>query len=458
MTDTAKNIPESTVSESHSTPLTIGVDAYISQTYARAEGDKLWSKVWQQVGRVEEIPKVGDFLTYEILDDSVIIVRSTPDTISAYHNVCSHRGRRLVDTPPGAHEARGQARQFICGFHGWRYDLDGKNTFAAERQDWPCGLTEESTKLRGVTVDTWGGWIWINMDPGCEPLRDYLEPAASLLDHFHLENMRYRWRKWLVFDCNWKVALEAFMETYHVPYTHPEFMNFGNFLGWSRAQGKHSNIGYDAPKGMEENQAKLRIGSGADPRKSTIEMQNFTWENANTNTTRTLVDAAQRLIDELPEGTPSDQVLRHWLDSARRDDEARGVIWPTVDPQVVAASGTAWQIFPNSQIGHALNNMLCYSARPYGDDPNKCIFEAAVYELFPAGEEPETEWEFTPPEDPAWRTVLPQDFVNMAAVQKGMKSQGFSGPKPNPYRERSIVNLHHNLATYMGTGAPVDLA
>lgn len=134
------------------------------------------------------------------------------------------------------------------------------------------------------------------------------------------------------------------------------------------------------------------------------------------------------------------------------------MIWPTVDPQVVAASGTAWQIFPNFQIGHALNNMLCYSARPYGDDPNKCIFEAAVYELFPAGEEPETEWEFTPPEDPAWRTVLPQDFVNMAAVQKGMKSQGFSGPKPNPYRERSIVNLHHNLATYMGTGAPVDLA
>lgn len=458
MTDIAENTPESTVPESYSTPLTIGVEAYISETYARAEGDKLWSKVWQQVGRVEEIPKVGDFLTYEILDDSVIIVRSAPDTISAYHNVCSHRGRRLVDTPPGAHEARGQARQFICGFHGWRYDLDGKNTFAAERQDWPCGLTEESTKLRGVSVDTWGGWIWINMDPDCEPLRDYLEPAASLLDHFHLENMRYRWRKWLVFDCNWKVALEAFMETYHVPYTHPEFMNFGNFLGWSRTQGKHSNIGYDAPKGMEENQAKLRIGSGADPRKSTIEMQNFTWENANTNTTRTLVDAARRLIDELPEGTPSDQVLRHWLDSARRDDEARGVIWPTVDPQVVAASGTAWQIFPNFQIGHALNNMLCYSARPYGDDPNKCIFEAAVYELFPAGEEPKTEWEFTPPEDPAWRTVLPQDFVNMAAVQKGMKSQGFSGPKPNPYRERSIVNLHHNLATYMGTGAPVDLA
>jgi len=208
---------------------------------------------------------------------------------------------------------------------------------------------------------------------------------------------------------------------------------------------------------MEENQAKLRIGSGADARVSTAELQNFTWENANTNTTETLVEAARRLVAELPEGTPPDQVLRHWLDSARHDDAARGVIWPTVAPEVVAKSGTAWQIFPNFQIGHALNNMLCYSARPYGYDPGTCIFEAAVYELYPAGQEPETKWEYTPADDPGWRIVLPQDFSNMAAVQQGMKARGFSGPKPNPYRERSVVNLHDNLARYMGTGAPRDL-
>ena len=151
-------------------------------------------------------------------------------------------------------------------------------------------------------------------------------------------------------------------------------------------------------------------------------------------------------------------MLRYWLDTAREtDDAARGVIWPTIPPEVQAKAGTAWQIFPNFQIGHALNNMLCYSARPYGDDPDKCIFEAAVYELFPEGEEPETEWIYTPEDDPGWRTVLPQDFSNMAAVQQGMKARGFSGPKPNPYRERSVVNLHHNLAKYMGTGEPTDL-
>lgn len=447
----------SAAADALSQPLTIGVEAYVSEEYVRAEGDKLWAKVWQQVGRVEEIPDVGNFLTYDILDDSIIVMRTAPDKIRAYYNVCSHRGRRLVDTPPGARDARGRRKQFVCGFHGWRYDLDGKCTFVSERDDWPCGLTDENTDLKKVNVDTWGGWIWINMDPECESLRQYLEPAATLLDPFQLENFRYRWRRWLVFDCNWKVALEAFMETYHVPFTHPEFNRFTTFGGWSRAQGRHSNIGYEAPKGMEENQAKLRSGGGDDPRLSTAEMQNFIWENANTNTTQTLVDAANRLADELPEGTTADQVLKHWLESARQHDAERGVVWPTVDPESVAKSGTAWQIFPNFQIGHGQNNMLCYGARPYGYDPDKCIFEVAVYELFPDGQAPETEWEYTPAGDPAWRHVLPQDFSNMAAVQQGMKARGFSGPKPNPYRERSIVNLHHNLAKYMGTGAPREL-
>jgi hypothetical protein len=292
------------------------------------------------------------------------------------------------------------------------------------------------------------------MDPHGEPLRDFLEPAAGMLDPFELQRMRYRWRRWVIFDCNWKVAMEAFAETYHVPGTHPEFMKFGDFRGWARAQGNHSNIGYDAPKGLDENQAKLRLGAGADPRISTAEMQLYTWEQVNTNTTKTLVDAALRLVDELPEGTPADKVLKHWLDSARRDDAARGVIWPTVDPQHVGKSGTSWQIFPNFQIGHAVNNALCYSARPHGNDPNKCIFEVSVYQLFPKGEEPKTEWEYTPVEDPRWGSVLPQDFSNMAAVQQGMKCGGFRGTLPNPYRERSVANLHRNLARYMRTGAP----
>ena len=110
------------------------------------------------------------------------------------------------------------------------------------------------------------------------------------------------------------------------------------------------------PRDWTRTRQSCGSASGADPRNSTAEMQVYTWEQVNTNTTKTLVDAAVRLVDELPEGTPPDKVLKHWLDSARRDDAARGVIWPTVDPQHVGKSGTAWQIFPNFQIGHAVNN------------------------------------------------------------------------------------------------------
>lgn len=438
-------------------PVTIGPEAYISEEYARAEAEKLWRKVWLQAGRLDDIPNVGDYITYDILADSVIIMRAKeegagPDELRAFHNVCTHRGRRLIDTPKGQRNARGNKTNIVCGFHGWTFDRQGTCTYIEHQDDWQGVLTEDRTSLGKVQVDTWGGWLWINLDPNAGPLSDYLDPAASLLDPFELQNMRPRWRKWVVFDCNWKVAMEAFCETYHVAGTHPEFMEFGQFRGWGRNQGLHSNIGYDAPKGQEEDQAKLRLGAGEDPRLSTAEMQTFTWENANTNTTMTLVNAALRLKDELPAGTPAPEVSKHWLASARADDEKRGVFWPVVDPSHTAKSGTSWQIFPNTQIGHAVNNMLVYHYRPYQADPNKCIFEAAVYELYPEGEAPETEWEYTEPQD--WPPVLQQDFANMAAVQEGMKSSGFRGTQPNPYMERTVPSLHYNLARFMGTGAP----
>ena len=195
------------------------------------------------------LPKVGSFLTYDILDDSIIVVRTGPTRFTAHHNVCMHRGRRLVDTPE-----RRQERLRDTGSRSSADSTAGPTAWTAacthirEQDDWQGSLTPENTHLARVNVDTWGGWLWINMDPDCEPLADYLFPAAKILDPFGLENMRFKWRKWLNFDCNWKVAMEAFNETYHVFTTHPEFNKFGEFKGWAKAQGKHSNIGYDAPK------------------------------------------------------------------------------------------------------------------------------------------------------------------------------------------------------------------
>ena len=240
----ASNIRVADLSE----PLTFPVEAYISAEYAQAEGDKLWARVWQHVGRVEEIPEVGNYITYEIGTDSILIVRAASDSIKAYHNVCPHRGRRLVGTPRGANHACGKTMKFGCNYHAWTFDLQGKATYILDKDDWNGALTPERTSLTEVKVDTWGGWIWINMDPGCVSLREYLEPIAGLLDPFEFDKMRYRFRQWVIFDCNWKVALEAFLEPYHVKGTHPQLMKYGDFYAWSKALGLHGNDGFDTHK------------------------------------------------------------------------------------------------------------------------------------------------------------------------------------------------------------------
>jgi phenylpropionate dioxygenase-like ring-hydroxylating dioxygenase large terminal subunit len=449
--DAQKNVTD-TQSPAMSEAMIFGVEAYISEAYARAERDKLWRKVWLQAGRVQEIPNTGDYVTFDVLDDSILIVRSAPDKISAYHNVCQHRGRRLVDKPCDAMNACGHTQRFVCGFHGWGYDLEGKNKVIMDKADWKGALSDESLRLPRIKVDTWGGWIWVNMDPNCESLRTYLEPAASVLDPFELEKMRYRWRRWAVFDCNWKVALEAFMESYHVAATHPQFTKYTDWYSWNRAFGKHNCQGYEERENIAATNTITRLGHG-DPRISTAEMQLEVMRTVDATTTQTFVDAAVRLVDELPEGTPAEKVMAHWLESAKRDDAARGVVWPTIDQEHLAKSGVAWHIFPNFQVGQSYTTALCYAARPHGYDPDKCVFEASVLERYPEGQEPKTEWVHAKTWND-WPSVLPEDFSNMEAVQQGMKSPGFKGPRPNPYQERSVTNLHRTLAEYMGTGAP----
>lgn len=439
-------------------PLTYPVEAFISADYAKAEGDRLWAKVWQMAGRVEEVPEVGSFITYEIGDDSILIVRTASDKLKAFHNVCPHRGRRLVNTSAGENRACGKRQRFVCGFHGWTFDTDGKNVFVLDPQDWKGALNEARTSLAEVNVDTWGGWIFINMDRDSESLREFLEPAASVLDPFEFDKMRFKWRQWVIYDSNWKTALEAFMEPYHVAGTHPQLLKYGDFYAYSKAYGLHGVSGFDvrdAALRKTGGTSNTRAGKGSDPRLSTYELARENYETVKqTSTTETLVNAAKRLVDELPEGTPADAVIKHWLASARADDAARGVIWPTITPEQMSEAGLAWHLFPNLSILQGVTFALCYRSRPYGDDPNKCVFEAYALERFPDGQVPKTEWVYAEATAEKWGPVLAQDFSNMSWVQQGMKSRGFRGPQPNPHQERKVTNFHRNLATYMGRGAP----
>ncbi|GIX30132.1 MAG: (2Fe-2S)-binding protein [Porticoccaceae bacterium] len=443
-------------------PLTYGVEAFISREYAALEKELLWPRVWQMAGRVEDIPEVGQFFTYNICDDSIIVVRTAPDTIKAFHNVCAHRGRQLIDTPDDVNSVRGTRNKFVCAFHGWTYDLDGRNIYVHDAQDWKGALTPERTCLSEVRCETWGGWVYINMDPNAEPLRDFLEPAARILDYYEFDKMRYKWRQWCIFPCNWKTAIEAFMEPYHVAATHSQLLKYGDYYAYSKPYGYHSVSGFDerdpAHKTAHSTGVTRAGRKDVDPRISTYELIRENYETVNFScATETLLNAARRLVDELPPGTPADKVMAHLMASAKADDAKRGVIWPEIPPEIMAEAGLAWSLFPNQTILQGVTFALCYRTRPYGDDPDKCIFESYALERFPPGEEPKTEWVYAEPTAEKWGSVLAQDFSNMPYVQKGMKSRGFRGALPNPHQEQKITNFHRHLAKFMGRGMPRKL-
>ena len=309
-----------------------------------------------------------------------------------------------------------------------------------------------------MRVDTWGGFVYIDMRDDGESLEQFLGDAGRILKHFEFDKMRYKWRQWVIYPANWKTSLEAFMEPYHTTKTHHQLTAFAEFYAYSKAYGLHSVSGFDQRKSNEataQGGSVSRAGKGSDPRISTYELahENYTTINYSASTD-TLIAAAARLKDELPEGSSVSEVMAHWMASAKADDAARGVIWPEIPPEVMAEAGLAWSLFPNQNILQGVTFALAYRARPYGNDPDMCIFEAYALERYPDGEEPKTEWVYAEPDEAHWGKVLAQDFANMKFVHKGMKSRGYRGALPNPHQEQKIINMHRNLAAFMGTGAP----
>src|SRR5262249_23243999 len=142
----------------------------------------------------------------------------TKDGIKAYHNACRHRG---VQFAKGHGNCKSQG--FICPFHGWRWTLDGENTYVHE----PKLFSEENLKkaelnLVPCRVETWGGCAFINFDDDAVPLLECIGPLANRFNVRNVEKLKVEWWVSTVLPTNWKLAMEAFMEGYHVMRTHPQ--------------------------------------------------------------------------------------------------------------------------------------------------------------------------------------------------------------------------------------------
>lgn len=421
-------------------------EPYYRDEYLRLENERLWPNVWQAACRLEEIPNPGDFVTYQIADESIIVIRVDETTVRAHYNVCQHRGRQLT-------EGCGNAKHFYCRFHGWRWDLDGTPREVLDRGDYGGLLQDPDIALKSVHVDTWAGFVFISMQDRPQSLREYLAPVPEIFDNYEFEAQRYRYYKSVVLPCNWKVALEGFNEGYHVAATHPQLLRFADDWTVSESFGKHSMFTYP-PDNRPLGFPSRRLGGEVpkDLREGLFKfVQSMERDLRAIYTTRD-VEAAKRLLTDVPADEAPETVLMQLMMFQREAAIDDGAGWPDgLTPENLVRAGIDWHMFPNLIVLPYPDGSLWYRARPNGSDPDSCIFDVWSLARYAKGKEPPLKREFFSDwrDHDEWGGILPQDFQNLSAVQQGMKSRGFTGSRTNPIQERPISNFHRVLAEYL---------
>ena len=208
--------------QGHRPGFSLAQDFYQSAPVYQAELSRFLSRHWIAVGHASEIPGRGDFLVFDGLDSSVIVVRTGEDSIHALHNVCRHRGARLCE------ESHGHLSLFTCRYHGWSYRLNGE--LAAWRH-MPEGLDKAEYALRRCAVTVFEGIILISLDPAGAPdpgaLLRHVEPYWS---RFELANCKVASKRTWRLAANWKLAVENGLECYHCLASHPEYSAANAFV------------------------------------------------------------------------------------------------------------------------------------------------------------------------------------------------------------------------------------
>ncbi|MEO3787418.1 aromatic ring-hydroxylating dioxygenase subunit alpha [Actinocorallia sp. B10E7] len=193
----------------------------IDPSYYEAEREAVFKKTWLNVGRVELLPKTGSYFTKElpVANTSLILVRGKDKVIRAFHNVCRHRGNKLVWNDYPQEEVKGTCRQFTCKYHAWRYDLEGQLTFVQQEEEF-FDLDKNEYGLVGVRCEVWEGFIFVNLDPDAEPLTEYLGEMAKGLEGYPFHEMTEVYTYKAEIGSNWKLFIDAFAEFYHAPVLH----------------------------------------------------------------------------------------------------------------------------------------------------------------------------------------------------------------------------------------------
>jgi phenylpropionate dioxygenase-like ring-hydroxylating dioxygenase large terminal subunit len=395
-------------------------DRYTSPEFARREWERMWTRVWLLAGREADVAAPGDWLTFEIGPESILVARDRTGALHAHYNVCLHRGNRLCE--PG----RGHSSTFTCRYHGWDWDLDGRLRCATDAADFTQGLPPD-LRLGRLRCETWGGFVWVTMDERAKPLRDYLGVIPDHLAPYRFDEHALIDDVTLEIDCNWKTCVDAFNEAYHVHATHPELLQYSDDVNVQiDLYGRHSRFIYP-------------VGTPS-PRLGRVE-RIPPWLGD-------IILRSAGIDPETFEGTVAD-VKPAAVAAGRKTAESIGMDLSALrDAQLL--DDYHYTIFPNVTLNVHGRGFWLFRHRPHPTDPQKMLFDFQDYLRWPAT--------LGPRERPAHRTdvasgtslgiVLDQDLWNLPRVQAGMRSRAFEHLLLNR-QERRIRHFHRVLDGYL---------
>jgi len=417
----------------------LATSRYTSAEFAQLENQKMWPNVWQFAARDEDMPEPGDYIIYENAGRSFIVSRQPDGSVRALHNVCLHRGRKL-------RTENGTADQFQCPFHGFTWNTNGSLKKIPCR--WDFGhLKDENMRLPEAEVGHWGGYIFIREHAGGPSLEEYLAP---LPEHFK------RWRHeecttaiWVakVVPANWKVTMEAFMEAWHTPVTHPQLLPFTgdeNSAYWTWGDNVNVNL---VPFGV----MSPHLDATGKPEQWIVdEFIKFNGRSAEN------YDASQDAFAiKVPAGITARralaQAMRVSYTKAFGHDHSQATDAELLDALV-------YNVFPNFAPWGGYMPNIVYRWRPWGDTDH-CLMEVRILTRVPPGQPiphgvpmkfltSDQPWTHAP-ELGVLGSVFEQDMQNLPYVQQGLRASKTGQVNLGDFQEIRIRQFQQTMDKYL---------
>lgn len=185
---------------------------YTSDEFLKSELDHIFAQDWFCAGRADALSKAGDYTTLELANQPIIVLRDGSGDLRAMSNVCRHRMSTLL-------EGRGNAKSIVCPYHAWTYNLDG-SLRGAPAMTQNEGFCKGDYALPDIRCEEWQGWIFVSLNPDAPAVATQLKSVEDLVGDYNMGAYTETFYETHLWDTNWKVLAENFMESYHLPVCH----------------------------------------------------------------------------------------------------------------------------------------------------------------------------------------------------------------------------------------------